>query len=276
LEPIEWTKAIRLTGKGSPFVGEILETAFNHAKAVVVLLSPDDEARLHPDFVQATDASGEILLSGQARPNVLFEAGMAFGLHPHQTVLVQFGEVRPFSDIAGRHIVRMDNSFQKRHELALRLQGANCSVDMSGTDWHTSGDLTPPNRSYAIAPSPVGLARTQARIAFSRIPVAGGGPDSRGTFKGVVVGLPSPERHKIVLFALTDKWYVQPLISNPFTGIDADGFWENWTHLGERYAALLVRKSFKPPPTADTLPDVGGQILAKSETAPYGGPNPLP
>ena len=44
LVPIEWSEAIRLTAKATPYVGEILEIAFHHAQAVVVLLSPDDLA----------------------------------------------------------------------------------------------------------------------------------------------------------------------------------------------------------------------------------------
>ncbi len=144
LEPLEWTMAIQLTGKASPYIGEILEAAFNHAQAAVVLLSPDDEARLRADLLQPDDPPSEKMLAGQARPNVLFEAGMAFASHPNQTVLVQLGQVKPFSDVAGRHVVKMDNSIQKRQEFALKLRTAGCSVNMEGTDWHTSGDLTPP------------------------------------------------------------------------------------------------------------------------------------
>jgi hypothetical protein len=139
--------AIQLTGKASPYIGEILEAAFNHAQAAVVLLSPDDEARLRADLLQSDDPPGERMLAGQARPNVLFEAGMAFASHPNQTVLVQLGQVKPFSDVAGRHVVKMDNSVQKRQEFALKLRTAGCSVNMEGTDWHTSGDLTPPIQS---------------------------------------------------------------------------------------------------------------------------------
>lgn len=52
LEPLEWTKAMGLTGKASPYIGEVLEAAFKHAQAALVLLTPDDEARLREDLVQ--------------------------------------------------------------------------------------------------------------------------------------------------------------------------------------------------------------------------------
>ncbi len=144
LEPLEWIKATLLTGKASPYIGEILDAAFKHAQAAVVLLTPDDEARLREDFVQPSDPLYEKVFTGQARPNVLFEAGMAFASHPKETVLVQFGYVKPFSDVAGRHVVHMDNSIQKRHELASKLRTAGCSVDMDGSDWQSVGDLKPP------------------------------------------------------------------------------------------------------------------------------------
>jgi len=144
LDPIEWGHAIALTGKASPYIGEILDAAFKHAQAVIALLTPDDEARLRADLVREDDLPYEKSLTGQARPNVLFEAGMAFAFHPGNTVLVQIGLVRPFSDVAGKHVVRMDNSTAKRKDLAHRLQNAGCSVNLQGDDWLTVGDLTPP------------------------------------------------------------------------------------------------------------------------------------
>ena len=44
LQPIDWSEAIRLTDKPAPFAGEVLDAAFNHAQAVVVLLTPDETA----------------------------------------------------------------------------------------------------------------------------------------------------------------------------------------------------------------------------------------
>jgi predicted nucleotide-binding protein len=141
LNPIEWTKALSFTKKGSPYVGEVLDEAFKRAAAVVVLLTPDDDAMLRREFQRASDPAWEKRLTGQPRPNVLFEAGMAFGSHPHSTVLVQIGKIREFSDVAGRHVVRLSNSTYSRQELATKLQSAGCRVDLSGTDWHTVGNF---------------------------------------------------------------------------------------------------------------------------------------
>ncbi len=68
---------------------------------------------------------------------------MAIARDPDRTILVEIGDLRPFSDIGGRHTIRMDNSPQKRQDLALRLQAAGCEVNLSGTDWQTTGELTP-------------------------------------------------------------------------------------------------------------------------------------
>jgi predicted nucleotide-binding protein len=139
LRPLEWTQAIRLVRKGSPYVGEILEAAFREAAAVVVLLTPDDEARLRSKFLKPTDPPFERKLTGQARPNVLFEAGMAFGKEPNSTVLVQIGEVRQFSDIGGRHVVHLSNQPTSRQEFVTKLANAGCNVDTTGADWLSVG-----------------------------------------------------------------------------------------------------------------------------------------
>lgn len=142
VQPIEWSKALQMTGKASPYIGEVLQTAFSKAQAVVVLLTPDDEARLKREFQAPSDPAYEKRLTGQARPNVLFEAGMAFGTHPEQTVLVEVGTLRPFSDTYGRHVVHLSNDGKKRQELMIKLQNAGCEVDFVGTDWQNDGDFT--------------------------------------------------------------------------------------------------------------------------------------
>ena len=141
LHPLEWSEAVRATGKPSPYIGEILDAAFSRAHAVVVLFTPDDEARLREQFRIDSDLLHETQLTGQARPNVLFEAGMAMGRSQDRTVLVELGDLRPFSDVAGRHAIRLANNSQRRQELAQRLEAAGCPVNLQGTDWHTAGDF---------------------------------------------------------------------------------------------------------------------------------------
>ena len=143
LAPIEWGQAVAMTGAGSPYIGQVLDAAFDHATAIVVLMTPDEIAYLQPQFSTGPDDT-ESQPNAQARPNVLFEAGMALGRDAKRTVLVEIGDVRPFSDVGGRHVVRLNNDVSRRQELAARLRTAGCNVDLSGIAWHTTGDFTPP------------------------------------------------------------------------------------------------------------------------------------
>lgn len=143
LHPIEWTEALAEAGGGAPMINDILDTVLKPKRAFLVLLTPDDVAQLKPAHADGDD-DPEVQAAGQARPNVLFEAGMAFGRHPENTVLVEFGKVRSFTDIAGRFIVKLDSSAESRRKLAHRLESIGCEVNLNGSDWLSEGDLTPP------------------------------------------------------------------------------------------------------------------------------------
>lgn len=145
LEPLEWSAAVRATKHGAPYVGDVLDKAFAKASAVIVLMTPDDDAMLRKKHWQKDEESYEKKLTGQARPNVLFEAGIAFGTHPTQTILVEIGKCRPFSDTVGRLKVKMNDSVAKRKELADRLEAAGCEVDLKGDAWKTAGDFSSPD-----------------------------------------------------------------------------------------------------------------------------------
>lgn len=144
LSPMEWTTAVELTGEGTPYIGQVLDVAFDNAAAIVVLMTPDEIAYLQPRYGHGEN-DAETLPAAQARPNVLFEAGMALGRNAKRTVLVEIGDVRAFSDVAGRHAIRLTNAGSGRQALANRLKTAGCAVDLTGTDWHTTGDFTPPS-----------------------------------------------------------------------------------------------------------------------------------
>ena len=141
LRPLEWQEIMDRTGSGSPYIGRSIDKAFQTAQAVVVLLTPDDEARLREPFLDEHDPNYERVLTGQARPNVLFESGMALAHHEERTILVQLGEVRPFSDIAGRLVLRFTDTAQSRNELASRLRTAGCAVHTTGNRWLEAGDF---------------------------------------------------------------------------------------------------------------------------------------
>jgi predicted nucleotide-binding protein len=142
LEPVEWDQAIASAGEGSPFVGSVIES-LTQRQAIVVMLTGDDFVQLHPTLAAPDDKQEEVTPQLQARPNVIFEAGMALGngRTRSRTILVQMGKVKLFSNIEGRHVVRMDNSQQARNTLANRLKTAGCAVNTVGSDWLGAGDF---------------------------------------------------------------------------------------------------------------------------------------
>jgi predicted nucleotide-binding protein len=141
LEPIRWKDAKAATGKPTPYIHEILDAGFSMAQAAVVLLTPDDEARLQASFFKDDDADYERKLTGQPRQNVLYEAGIAKGLFRDNTVFVELGRRRPFSDTEGMHLVRLNNSSERREELLDSLKNAQCLVYEDDSAWRTAGDF---------------------------------------------------------------------------------------------------------------------------------------
>ena len=111
----------------------------------------------------------------------------------------------------------------------------------------------PACRSSQPAPAP--------SISFTRLPPAGhGSPDIVLPIEGRVGGARPDQR--IVLFARAGQWWVQPAGDNPFTPIVRNSTWKATTHPGNAYAALLVDPGYDPPPTANSLPQIGGAIRA--------------
>ena len=142
LKPLEWSEALKLTKKASPYIGEVLDQAFDNAQAIAVLLTPDDEVRLISELWSPDEDESEKEFRLQPRPNVLFEAGMAFGRNPNRTLLIEVGRVKAFSDVAGRHVIRLTDSPENRQDVAERLQTAGCSVSTSGRDWMKQGKFS--------------------------------------------------------------------------------------------------------------------------------------
>lgn len=98
-------------------------------------------------------------------------------------------------------------------------------------------------------------------IEFSKVPQAEvGGPDKVQTIEGRVIGARAGQR--IVLFAKSGQWWVQPSAKQPFTEIRPDSTWTNSTHLGTEYAAVLVEPEYVPPATTDKLPGRGSAVVA--------------
>jgi hypothetical protein len=98
-------------------------------------------------------------------------------------------------------------------------------------------------------------------IAFTRIPPAAqGGRERVDTISGRVSGARPGQR--IVVYAKSGPWWVQPWPEQPFIPIEPDSTWKTQTHLGYEYAALLVDADYHPAPTIDVSPTEGASVVA--------------
>jgi predicted nucleotide-binding protein len=138
LRPLEWEALVHSTQEGSPFLGRVVADAPSLAQAAVVALTPDDVVMLHPELRGAREERYELHPALQPRPNVVLELGMVLALYPQNTIILEFGALRPIADITGRNVIRFDDSVSLTGALgkiAGRLKTAGCPVDDSGADW---------------------------------------------------------------------------------------------------------------------------------------------
>jgi hypothetical protein len=103
--------------------------------------------------------------------------------------------------------------------------------------------------------------RIQPTIEFTVVPPAGNGNPTRieiieGRVQGALPG------QRIVLYAQSGEWWVQPHVDRPFTDIQPDSRWKGFTHPGTAYAALIVDSRWAPPSKMNELPEKGGSVLA--------------
>jgi predicted nucleotide-binding protein len=157
LSPIEWEEAIRMAGEGVPHNRSAVQAAFSNSWAAVVILNGEDLARVGKQFRLPHDQVYETRLTPQARPNVLLELGMAFGLYPQRTVIVECTPTRPLTDIQGHNTIHFKGDIAGRKKLADRLRNAGCAVVTEGREhWLTAGDFPPfsYNPDYGNEPRP--------------------------------------------------------------------------------------------------------------------------
>lgn len=144
LVPMEWDHAIKAAkGGANPIVGDVIREAMDRVQGVMILFSPDEETKLKSKLASVSDKKKNHHIKGfQPRPNVILEAGLALGAHSDKTILVQVGDIREISDIAGKHMVHLDSSFSSRKHLADRLESKlKFKVDLAGRTWQTIGNF---------------------------------------------------------------------------------------------------------------------------------------
>jgi predicted nucleotide-binding protein len=132
LFPLEWETLVRETATMSPHLLDVIGQALTMAQAIVVVMTPDDIVQLHPSLAED---ERDFEVQCQARPNVLFEAGMAFGVAPERTLLLQLGRLRPFTDVAGLNYVQVNGTPGSVLKIRQRLEMAGCRLAGTGVDY---------------------------------------------------------------------------------------------------------------------------------------------
>lgn len=77
--------------------------------------------------------------------------------------------------------------------------------------------------------------------------------------------VPDTTNYRVVLWAKTDRWYVQPFATDPYTAIRSDGSWSNLTHPWERISALLVDSEYVPSAIREQHPSEGVGVVEWDE-----------
>jgi hypothetical protein len=131
--------------------------------------------------------------------------------------------------------------------------------------WRQNQRLAQSTLDVMPDPNAVAPGKTPAvQVAITQVPPyqPGGGSDTRANISGTVSGEITPDS-RVVIYARADAWYVQPM---PYTTLEiaANKSWKSWTHTGGAYAALVVDRDYKPFMRLDVLPQVGGEILART------------
>ena len=150
LRIIDWERAAAATGVATPDTMAIIEAGMDEADVTVVLFTPDDVGNVKPEFASSKDPSHEVDPTGQARLNVVFEAGMAWARDRRTVVLVEVGSVRPMSDTVGVNVTRLKNSDDSRKSLGKRLRTAGLDINLEEDDWRGVGDFSPRATEQAL------------------------------------------------------------------------------------------------------------------------------
>jgi predicted nucleotide-binding protein len=120
---------LRRLGEARPVTTyDIVDFATRGAAAVLCLLTPDEVVR---------PTSGSRRSEVRPRPNVIFEAGLAFARQPAKTLLVKVGKTRSWSDVDGVQYAEFSNEAERRDELVEWLASIGLPIDRKKGDWRT-------------------------------------------------------------------------------------------------------------------------------------------
>ena len=87
--------------------------------------------------------------------------------------------------------------------------------------------------------------------------------------RGTVTGVDPPDGFKIVVYARTNRFYLQPCVTEPLSPISPAGSWGPVDSHNGQIWVLLVRDGYAPPAITNALPSVDGRNVF-AVTGPVG------
>jgi hypothetical protein len=166
--------------------------------------------------------------------------------------------------------------------------GSGCSwLTLTASSWNTPVSVNPVVNAAAAAPLTPGsypctvtftaAGTTGTATLLLTLVVASpvvSNPSIQGVVQGcqvhgTVAGVNPPQSFEVVVYALTNAYYIQPCVTEPITPIALDGTWGPVdSHNGAIYA-ILVKAGYSPPTLTGSLPPVDG-VNVLAVTGPVG------
>jgi predicted nucleotide-binding protein len=128
LNPLDWEQLVSATENASPYLRDVIMQGIAMAQAAVVLMTPDDVVRLHPDLFSKREKEHEPVQEMQARPNVILELGMALATYADRTIVLYAGNHRPMADLEGLNYIELTNDRECLKKIISRLETAGCQL----------------------------------------------------------------------------------------------------------------------------------------------------
>ncbi|MBD3353869.1 MAG: hypothetical protein GF364_20470 [Candidatus Lokiarchaeota archaeon] len=141
IECKEFIDAVNQLKDPNPMIYEMIASLFDRADCVIILMTPDEKVQLRDKFWNGFDSIIDKDIRFQPRPNVIFEAGLAFGINKKKTILVKWGDIYDFSDISGMHFLSLNNSRKSRSDLIKKLKASGLKIKIINEEWLKIGEF---------------------------------------------------------------------------------------------------------------------------------------
>jgi len=167
---IGWNDAVALAAPQTS-TAAIVDAGTAAAQSTIVLFTGDDEVRLRSELRQSSVGAADATFRVQARPNVLFEAGMAYIKDPKNTLFLVCGQQKIHDDVAGDNRIDVHDDPNWRHALAARLREAGVKVTADPSQWRNAGDFSSAIPVYEGTPKEVLIVTGELPISKEQLVV---------------------------------------------------------------------------------------------------------